>query len=136
MTLTDTIKREALGLGFDVVGIARVPAAPDFPAVARSKFEVRSTEDLPESGTSPPLPQTSNLEPPTPLPHLLRLRLLEWLRRGYQGTMAWMERDPARRADPRRVLPACRSVISLGMNYYTNQQADERPGHGRIARYA
>lgn len=50
--------------------------------------------------------------------------------------MAWMERDPERRSDPRRVLPGCRSVISVGMNYYTDSQADERPGHGRIARYA
>ena len=47
-----------------------------------------------------------------------------------------MERDPARRADPQQVLPDCRSVISLGMNYYTPHRADERPGYGRIARYA
>jgi epoxyqueuosine reductase len=50
--------------------------------------------------------------------------------------MAWMEREPDRRADPRRVLPGCRSVISLGLNYYTGHCADERPGRGRIARYA
>lgn len=50
--------------------------------------------------------------------------------------MTWMERAPERRTDPRQVLPGCRSVISLGMNYYTDSWADERPGHGRIARYA
>jgi epoxyqueuosine reductase len=63
-------------------------------------------------------------------------RLQEWLRRGYQGTMAWMARDPARRADPQVVLPGCRSVIAVGMNYDTGQRASEGKGHGRVARYA
>ncbi|MBI4402085.1 MAG: tRNA epoxyqueuosine(34) reductase QueG [Nitrospirae bacterium] len=72
----------------------------------------------------------------TPLPRFLHARLLEWLRRGYHGTMDWMARVPDRRADPRRALAGCRSVISVGMNYYTSHQADEQPGHGRIARYA
>lgn len=67
---------------------------------------------------------------------LLLARLQEWLHRGFHGLMAWMARDPARRADPAAVLPGCRSIISLGMNYYTDQRADERPGHGRVARYA
>ena len=71
-----------------------------------------------------------------PLSGTLEARLRDWLARGYHGLLAWMEREPARRADPRRVLSGCRSVISLGMNYYTGHQADERPGYGRIARYA
>lgn len=50
--------------------------------------------------------------------------------------MNWMTREPERRADPALVLPGCRSIISVGMNYYTDQRADERPGNGRIARYA
>ena len=74
--------------------------------------------------------------PAVPLSRTLETRLRDWLARGYHGLMAWMEREPGRRTDPRRVLPGCRSVISLGMNYYTGHQADERPGHGRIARYA
>jgi len=41
------------------------------------------------------------------------------LHRGYHGTMAWMARNPARRADPRLVLPGCRSIIAVGMNYDT-----------------
>jgi epoxyqueuosine reductase len=63
-------------------------------------------------------------------------RLQEWLRRGYHGTMAWMARDPVRRSDPRMVLPGCRSVIAVGMNYDTGDRAIEGPGYGRIARYA
>jgi epoxyqueuosine reductase len=72
----------------------------------------------------------------TPLSHSLHARLLEWLRRGFHGTMSWIAREPERRADPRTILAGCRSVISVGMNYYTEHRADERPGHGRIARYA
>jgi len=104
MTLSEAIKRDALALGFQAVGISRV-----------------------ETGTD---------DQPIPLPCSLEARLRDWLARGHHGLMAWMERDPGRRADPGRVLPGCRSVISLGMNYYTGHRADERPGHGRIARYA
>ena len=63
-------------------------------------------------------------------------RLMQWLRQGYHGAMAWLARDPARRSDPQLVLPGCRSVISVGLNYYTDRQADEAPDNGRIARYA
>ena len=63
-------------------------------------------------------------------------RLREWLTKGYHGLMSWMARDPVKRADPRRVLPGCRSVISVGMNYFADHRGDERPGNGRIARYA
>ncbi|MEW6542267.1 MAG: tRNA epoxyqueuosine(34) reductase QueG [Nitrospirota bacterium] len=73
---------------------------------------------------------------PSRLPDQLLARLREWLRRGYHGAMAWMARTPERRADPGLVLPGCRSVIAVGMNYYTGHRADESPGHGRIARYA
>lgn len=66
---------------------------------------------------------------------LLR-RLQEWLRRGFHGTMGWMARDPVRRADPRIVLPGCRSIIVVGMNYDTGHRATEAQGYGRIARYA
>jgi epoxyqueuosine reductase len=75
-------------------------------------------------------------ERPRSFTSLLEARLRDWLARGYHGVMAWMEREPDRRADPRRLLPGCRSLISLGMNYYTGHRPDERPGHGRIARYA
>lgn len=116
MTLSEAIKQEARSLGFDAVGISRVDSAQS------------------SAISSQPTPLS-----PYPAPTLSRLlfnRLMEWLQRGYHGTMDWMERDPARRADPQQVLSGCRSVISLGMNYYTSHRADERPGYGRIARYA
>ena len=115
MSLAETIKREALALGFDAVGISRVP---------------NSSQPLAE--LRPSLPP----EPLIPLPHLLFSRLTEWLQRGYHGIMAWMTRDPTRRSDPRLVLPGCQSMVSVGMNYYTDNRANEQPGMGRIARYA
>jgi len=63
-------------------------------------------------------------------------RLVGWLERGYHGTMAWMGRSPERRADPALVLAGCRSIICLGMNYFTGHRANEGPGYGRVARYA
>lgn len=73
---------------------------------------------------------------PPSLPNNLLNRLQDWLRRGYHGTMAWMARQPSRRADPQVVLPGCRSIISVGMNYDTGHRATEYSGYGRIARYA
>ena len=117
MSLTESIKREALALGFDAVGISRVSDSGQ-----ASAFGLQPEPSLPD--------------PNTPLPHRLLSRLAEWLRQGYHGTMAWMTRDPARRSDPQLVLPGCRSMISVGMNYYTNNRANEQSGMGRIARYA
>ncbi|GMV48709.1 MAG: tRNA epoxyqueuosine(34) reductase QueG [Nitrospira sp. NTP2] len=107
--LTEHIKQAALDLGFSIVGISTFLSG-------------HSTQD-----------SAPNREL---FPDQLGARLREWLRRGYQATMAWMARDPDRRTNPSHVLPGCRSIISVGMNYHTARQADERPGNGRIARYA
>jgi epoxyqueuosine reductase len=74
--------------------------------------------------------------PASPRQHAFLTRLTQWLERGFHGTMAWMARTPEKRADPRLVLPGCHSIISVGVNYLTEHRADERPGYGRIARYA
>ncbi|MGH7181514.1 MAG: epoxyqueuosine reductase, partial [Nitrospiraceae bacterium] len=115
MSIAEAIKFEARALGFDAVGISHVD----------------------DSG--PPLVEPPSSLPPDlngPLPSRLFSRLTEWLRLGYYGTMAWMTRDPGRRSDPKFVLPGCRSMVSVGMNYYTDNRANEQPGMGRIARYA
>ena len=118
MSLANAIKAEALSLGFDAVGISRVTESSQPSAIS-----------LQPDSSLPPYPVTS-------LPQLLFGRLAEWLRLGYYGTMAWMTRDPSRRSDPRLVLPDCKSMLSVGMNYYTDNRANEQPGMGRIARYA
>lgn len=62
----------------------------------------------------------------------------QWISEGKQGEMAWMERAPERRCDPREVLDGCRSIICLALNYYPGSSPFP-PGHAggyRIARYA
>ncbi|HMQ03686.1 MAG TPA: tRNA epoxyqueuosine(34) reductase QueG [Pyrinomonadaceae bacterium] len=65
-----------------------------------------------------------------------RTRLEEWLARGYQGSMAWMERDPEKRADPRKLFPPAKSVIVLAMNYFTPHDHRDTANSGKISRYA
>ncbi len=65
--------------------------------------------------------------------------LREWLDRGYGGTMTWLHRTAARRADVRNVLPSARTVIVLATNYntdrpYSTECADRGAAH--ISRYA
>jgi epoxyqueuosine reductase len=72
----------------------------------------------------------------SPRQHTRFARLTQWLERGFHGTMAWMGQRPEKRADPRQILPDCRSIISVAVNYLTEHCADERMGYGRIARYA
>ena len=56
-------------------------------------------------------------------------RLRAWLAKGYHGDMRYMER----RRDVREILPGCRSVIALGVNYYVRHEV---PGGPRVSRYA
>ena len=62
--------------------------------------------------------------------------LRNWLGRRYQGEMAWLEREPEKRTDPRLIFPEARSVISVAINYYTPSQHDGGPNRGKISRYA
>ena len=53
-------------------------------------------------------------------------KLKEWLRRGYQSGMKYMERNLEKRKD----------VISLALNYYTNNEYSNEKGKGKVSRYA
>jgi len=62
-----------------------------------------------------------------------------WLAEGRHGDMAWLARAPERRCDPRVVLPGCKSVVCLALNYFAPTPADggDAPtAPFRIARYA
>ena len=115
-TLTSHIKSHARLLGFDAVGIARVP--PLFPP-----------------SLSPMDPDRSEAQT-SPITNRLWERLKKWLDCGFHATMAWMAKDPQRRTHPAAVLPNCQSLIIVGMNYYTDHEPDESNKAGRIARYA
>ena len=63
-----------------------------------------------------------------------RIRLEEWLARGFQGDMKWMARDSGQRADPRKLFPETRSVVVVALNYYTAHEHSDNPG--KVSRYA
>ncbi len=65
-----------------------------------------------------------------------RARLEEWLARGAHASMGWMERDVARRTDPRALLPGALSVVAVALNYFTPHEHARDEGRGKISRYA
>jgi epoxyqueuosine reductase len=62
-------------------------------------------------------------------------RLEAWLKQGMQGEMQYMENHFDKRLDPRLLVDGARSVISLGLNYYTEQQQAD-PFAPKISKYA
>jgi len=76
---------------------------------------------------------------PEPAPHYPVFE--NWLNAGHHGEMGYLgsDRSRLRRADPRRILPECQSILALGVRY----PAPELPGekkdetrHGKVASYA
>jgi epoxyqueuosine reductase len=62
-------------------------------------------------------------------------RLDEWLKKGMHGEMQYMENHFDKRLDPRLLVDGAKSVISLGLNYFTDkEQAD--PLVPKISKYA
>jgi epoxyqueuosine reductase len=56
-----------------------------------------------------------------------------WLEAGCAGTMDYLAETRAQRLDPARVLPGCRSVIAVALNY---AREDDDPRWRGVARYA
>jgi epoxyqueuosine reductase len=82
---------------------------------------------------------------PDPPPHVDTYR--NWLEKGHHAGMAWMATSQARekRADPRKILPDCKSILVLGIRYPKpplpyqspeNATENQQPGCGKIASYA
>lgn len=61
-------------------------------------------------------------------------RLENWLHKGMQGTMKYMENHFDLRVDPGKLVPGARSVITLLKNYYPAQQQEDAAA--RISKYA
>ena len=66
--------------------------------------------------------------------------LKEWLAKGYNASMEYMARNIEKRFDVKNILPEARSVISLAMNYYTENhhkiKSNESTRLGKVSRYA
>lgn len=63
-------------------------------------------------------------------------RLENWLHQGRHGQMAWMENHFDKRLDPRLLVDGAKSVISLLLNYYPPQEAQQPDDTLKISKYA
>jgi epoxyqueuosine reductase len=62
--------------------------------------------------------------------------LNRWLNNGYNATMEYMARNLEKRSDPKLILENAKSIISLGLNYYTNHHHQSKNNYGKVSRYA
>jgi epoxyqueuosine reductase len=62
-------------------------------------------------------------------------RLEQWLRSGMQGEMSYMERNFDKRLDPRLLVDGAKSVVTLLMNYFPEQEIHQ-DSDAKISRYA
>jgi epoxyqueuosine reductase len=62
-------------------------------------------------------------------------RLENYLRKGFHGEMSYMENHFDKRLDPTKLVEGARSVISLALNYYTDQEQTDSEAP-RISKYA
>src|SRR5436190_1185842 len=62
-------------------------------------------------------------------------RLEEWLKRGYQGKMSYLENHFDKRLDPTLLVPGAKSVVSLLYNYYPEKDL-AKEGELKISKYA
>lgn len=62
--------------------------------------------------------------------------LREWLERDFHGEMAWLEREPEKRANPKLLFPEAESIIVVALNYFTAHEHTESDKKGKISRYA
>ena len=62
----------------------------------------------------------------------------DWIRLGRHGRMSYLEDHAQLKFHPERLLPGCRSVIMVGINYYQEAAPARGEGEpaGRVARYA
>jgi len=62
--------------------------------------------------------------------------LTSWLDRGFHSGMSYMERNIDKRQDVSLILEGAKSVISLGMNYYSEDEFSNSPEFGKVSQYA
>lgn len=62
--------------------------------------------------------------------------LQQWLDKNFQAGMDYMGRNIEKRKDVKQFFPEAKSVISLGLNYYTPDQYSNEKDKGKVSRYA
>jgi epoxyqueuosine reductase len=63
-------------------------------------------------------------------------KLEEWLKSDYHADMEYMERNRVKRKDVSKILSSAKSVISLAVNYFTDEHHSQQESSGKISRYA
>ena len=64
-----------------------------------------------------------------------RVRLRQWIRRGYHGEMGWLARDLVNALIPGNSSHSS-LVVAIALKYYTPQQHSDNPATGKVSRYA
>lgn len=59
----------------------------------------------------------------------------EWIANGNAGTMGYLQRNRDKRLDPRELVPGCRSIVCVAMNYYP-RPSDIVKGKMHLSHYA
>lgn len=62
-------------------------------------------------------------------------RLEKWLQNNHHGEMNYMENHFDKRLDPRKLVDGAKSVVSLALNYYSDQKQED-PNAPKISKYA
>jgi epoxyqueuosine reductase len=62
--------------------------------------------------------------------------LQQWLDKNYQAGMEYMNKNFEKRKNIKQIVPFAKSVISLGLNYYTPHSYTEDDSKGKVSRYA
>lgn len=62
--------------------------------------------------------------------------LQQWLDKNYQAGMNYMNKNFDKRKDVRQIIPNAKSIISLGLNYYTPEAYSNNKSVGKVSRYA
>ena len=61
---------------------------------------------------------------------------MTWLEKGYQADMKYMKKNQEKRQDVKEIFSNAKSVISLGINYYTPYSYTGNKYNGKVSRYA
>ena len=68
-----------------------------------------------------------------PLPNDITSFVDNWLDKGMHGTMSYLERNRDKRYNPALLVPECRSIICVALNYYPSVIQEDIP---HLSRYA
>lgn len=63
-------------------------------------------------------------------------KLQQWIDKGYHASMNYMEKNLHKRKNVKEILPNAKSIISLALNYFTDEHHSNDKDKGKVSRYA